>query len=128
MKNGPTSTSSQTDWARIDAMRDEDIDLSETPEATPEDFARGVLQVGGKPVARGKRRVNIYLDNWIVEMFKQRAGERGYQTLINEALAQHLLERDITSLVRRVVREELQAVQAVPQRTARRQAKERAAQ
>jgi uncharacterized protein (DUF4415 family) len=115
MKNEPTSTSSQTDWARIDAMRDEDIDLSDIPEATAEDFARGVLQVGGKPVARGKRRVNIYLDHWIVEMFKQRAGARGYQTLINAALAQHLLKRDITSLVRRVVREELQAAQAAPQ-------------
>ena len=110
MKNTPISaSSSQTDWARIDAMRDEDIDLAEIPEATAEDFARGVLQVGGKPVERGKRRVTIYLDAWIVEMFKQKAGARGYQTLINEALAQHLLERDLTSLVRRVVREELQA-------------------
>ena len=57
--------------------------------------------------------MNIYLDAWIVELFKQRAGKRGYQTLINAALAQHLLAQDLDSRVRRIVREELQALQAL---------------
>ena len=30
--------------------------------------------------------MNIYLDSATVEYFKTEAGERGYQTLINEAL------------------------------------------
>jgi hypothetical protein len=31
---------SKTDWARVDAQRDEDIDLSDNPEVTPEMFAK----------------------------------------------------------------------------------------
>jgi uncharacterized protein (DUF4415 family) len=34
----------------------------------------------------GKTRVNIHLDNDVIAHFKQAAGERGYQTLINAAL------------------------------------------
>jgi len=37
-------------------------------------------------VLPAKQRMNIYLDSDIVEHFKAEAGERGYQTLINEAL------------------------------------------
>jgi hypothetical protein len=36
----------QTDWKRIDAMTDDDIDFSDNPEATPEMFARAVLRSG----------------------------------------------------------------------------------
>jgi uncharacterized protein (DUF4415 family) len=116
MKNARTSASStsesQTDWARVDAMRDEDINFSDIPELTAEQMARGHLEVGGKPVKRGKQRVNIYLDAWVVEMFRQKAGGRGYQTLINEALVQHLTGQEMVTLLRRVVREELQATRA----------------
>jgi uncharacterized protein (DUF4415 family) len=116
MKNARTSDSStsesQTDWARIDAMRDEDINFSDIPELTAEQMARGHLEVGGKPVKRGKQRVNIWLEAWVVEMFKQQAGGRGYQTLINEALMQHLTHQDMETLLRRVVREELQAAKS----------------
>ena len=31
---------SQTDWARVDAMTDEEIDYTDIPEATEEMFAR----------------------------------------------------------------------------------------
>ncbi len=31
MNNEPTSSNSQTDWQRLDAMSDEDIDLSDCP-------------------------------------------------------------------------------------------------
>ena len=108
-------------------MQDQDIDLSESPELSAEEMAQGTLQVRGKPVERGKRRVNIYLDAWIVEMFKHRAGTRGYQTLINEALVQYLTQQDVETRLRRVLREELQAILASSQRTAptaRRQATE----
>jgi uncharacterized protein (DUF4415 family) len=117
MKNARTSDSpaSQTDRARVDAMQDADTDLSDIPEVSAAAMARGRLRVGGKPVERGKRRVTLYLDAWIIEMFKQQAGPRGYQTLINQVLAQHLLAEDLTSLVRRIVREEL-ARQAPTQR------------
>jgi uncharacterized protein (DUF4415 family) len=90
-------------------MRDADINFADNPEWTAEDFARGHLEVGGKAVKRGKQRVNICLEAWVVEVFKQKAGGRGYQTLINEALVQYLTHQDLETLLRRVVHEELQA-------------------
>ena len=108
MSKASSSDISQTDWARIEAMRDEDIDLSEVPEITEEQMARAVLRVRGVPVERGKRRVNMFLDAFIVEYFKARAGERGYQTLINEALAEYIRRQTLEDTLRRVIREELQ--------------------
>ena len=88
-------------------MQDEDIDLSEVPEVTEEQMARAVLRVGGVPVTRGKRRVNMFLDAFIIEYFKAKAGERGYQTLMNDALAEYIRGHDLEDAVRRVIREEL---------------------
>ncbi len=42
---------SLTDFKRLDAMRDEDIDFSDIPPMTPEMFAKAVVRVGWKPVA-----------------------------------------------------------------------------
>jgi uncharacterized protein (DUF4415 family) len=78
------------------------------PEVTDEQLARGILRVGGQPVERGKQRVTLYLDRWVVEMFKAKAGDRGYQTLINEALVQYLQQPDMETFVRCIVRDELQ--------------------
>ena len=36
----------------------------------------------------GKKRISIMLDTAVIEHFKAAAGERGYQTLINETLRQ----------------------------------------
>ncbi len=47
------------------------------------------------------------LDASIVAWFKIQAGDRGYQTLINETLKQAINHHDIESTLRRVVREEL---------------------
>ena len=87
-------------------MSDTDIDLSDIPEITPEQAARGVLRVAGKTVPRGKRRLTMYLDAAIVEFFKARAGERGYQTLINEALKEAIERESLEDTLRRVIREE----------------------
>lgn len=60
----------------------------------------------------GKTRITIMLDDEIVKRFKaesERTG-KGYQTLINDALAQHvgLVEAPVTATqVRKIVREEL---------------------
>lgn len=107
MSKPSTSTTSQTDWERIESMQDEDIDLSEVPEVTEEQMDRAILRVGGNRVARGKRRVNMFLDAFIVEFFKAKAGERGYQTLINEALVEYIRHHDLEDTVRRVIRDEL---------------------
>jgi uncharacterized protein (DUF4415 family) len=86
-----SSKASQTDWEGIDAMQDEDIDLSEIPEVTKEQMKRAVLRIGGKPVERGQRRVDLLLDAFIVEYFEAKAGEQGYQALINQALTEYIL-------------------------------------
>ncbi len=64
------------------------------------------------PVAIGKTRITIYLDDVVIEQFKalsERTG-KGYQTLINETLRAHLDVGDqplTAELVRKIVREEL---------------------
>jgi hypothetical protein len=50
MKKRDTSRKSQTDWKRLKAMKDEAIDLSDSPELTPEMFARAVVRRGLNPV------------------------------------------------------------------------------
>ena len=55
----------------------------------------------------GKQRVSIMLDGAIIAFFKAKAGERGYQTLINQALRQAMTGEQIESTLRKVIREEL---------------------
>ncbi|MCM2288096.1 MAG: BrnA antitoxin family protein [Sulfuritalea sp.] len=59
-----------------------------------------------------KKRVTLYLDAALVEHFKHMAGERGYQTLINETLKSSVQTADIAETVRRVIREELKGRKA----------------
>lgn len=54
-----------------------------------------------------KQRVNIFLDGAVIEHFKAKAGDRGYQTLINEALKQAIQAEGIEAVVRKTIREEL---------------------
>jgi uncharacterized protein (DUF4415 family) len=90
MNNSSSSKISQTDWVRIHAMQDEDIDLSDIPEASEEQMAQAVFRVGGVPVDRGKQQVSMMLDTFIIEYFKRKAGEQDYQTLINAALSDYI--------------------------------------
>jgi hypothetical protein len=66
MNKNSTSKASQTDWAYIEALQDEDIDLSDIREVTEDQMAQAVLRVGGQPVPRGKVRVTMFLDAAIV--------------------------------------------------------------
>jgi len=76
------------------------------------DFSRA--KRGAVVATRGKTRITIYLDDEIVQRFKaesERTG-KGYQTLINEALALPKQEPPVTaSQVRKILREELEATQ-----------------
>lgn len=60
-------------------------------------------------VMPAKQRVNIYLDSAIVEHFKSLAGERGYQTLINEALKDSIHAQALEKTIRHAIRQELKA-------------------
>jgi uncharacterized protein (DUF4415 family) len=61
-------------------------------------------------VLPNKQRVNIFLDGAVIEHFKLKAGDRGYQTLINEALRQAILAESLEGVVRKTIREELARV------------------
>ena len=109
MSNNSTSRVSQTDWEYVDTLRDEDIDLSDIPEVTAEQMERAQLRVGGQPIPKGKVRVSMLLDAAIVAYFKGQAGERDYQTLVNETLKANIRGHDLEAILRRVIREELSA-------------------
>lgn len=80
--------------------------------SNPVDFARG--RRGAVVSTRGKTRITIYLDDEIIERFKALSKQtgKGYQTLINEALAAHDVKapKPVTAAqIRKIVREELAA-------------------
>ena len=90
----------------------------DAPKLTQKDFDKARFRVGGKDVTRaewqaatrarvGKLRINIMLDALIVEHFKALAGERGYQTIINDTLRRVIEAGHIEADIRRVIREEL---------------------
>jgi uncharacterized protein (DUF4415 family) len=87
MSNDPTSRESQTDWQRLDAMSDEEIDLSDCPEITPEQFSRAVVR-RGLPMAKSKAQVTLRIDSEVLEWFKSQG--RGYQTQINALLKAYM--------------------------------------
>ena len=73
---------------------------------------RATFRVGLKPAPR-KRRVTILLDTVLVEYFRAKAGGRGYQTLINDALRQSVEREELEETLRRIIREELDKTQPV---------------
>ena len=65
------------------------------------------------PTAPGKTRITIRLDSGVIEWFKSRVNEAGggnYQTLINEALKDHIQQHGLERTLRRLIREELRRV------------------
>ena len=67
------------------------------------------------PAPKGKTRITIRIDDDILEWFRgevDAAGGGNYQTLINNALREHITSQQepIEVILRRVVREELTAV------------------
>ncbi|MFQ5343644.1 MAG: BrnA antitoxin family protein [Anaerolineae bacterium] len=87
MSRESTLKQSLTDWERLDALQDEDIDLSDIPEITPEMFAKAVVHRGLKPAPR-KQQVTIRLDGDVLDWF--RAQGKGYQTRINSLLRAYM--------------------------------------
>lgn len=88
------SKTSQTDWKRIDAMKDEDIDFSDIPEITPEMFARGVRLRNFKVIPR-KKQLTLRVDSDVVDWYKNQGP--GYQTRINSLLRAYMKEHQRNS-------------------------------
>ena len=88
------------------------IDKDEYPEITQADFDRAIFRQGLDPIEK-KQRITIMLDPEIIHYFKAKAGKRGYQTLINDALKNLISfdfkgqEEGLEVLLRKIIREEL---------------------
>lgn len=63
-----------------------------------------------EPAPLQKQKINIALDSEIVAWFKQKAGVRGYQTLINKTLREAMQSQTLEETLRKVIREELHIV------------------
>jgi uncharacterized protein (DUF4415 family) len=73
------------------------------------DFSRAKRGPVVKPEP-GKTKISIRLDNAVLDFFRglvDKAGGGNYQTLINDALLEHVHGRSTLDVVRQVVREEL---------------------
>ena len=87
MSKSTISKKSQTDWERLDSLEEEDIDLSDIPELTPEMFAKAVVKTGLKN-KESKSQLTIRGDRDVLAWFKLQG--RGYQTRINSLLRAYM--------------------------------------
>ena len=84
MRKKPISNKSVTNWRRIRTMKDQDLNLSDSPELTPNLLARAVVRRGLKPIKPRKTQFTIRLDHDVLAWYRSRG--RGYQTEINALL------------------------------------------
>jgi uncharacterized protein (DUF4415 family) len=73
---------SKTDWARVNAKKDSEIDYSDIPALDKEFFKKAVLWPGTK------QQITLRLDPDVVDYFKKKG--RGYQTMINAVLRKYV--------------------------------------
>ena len=81
---------------------------------TEYDFSQG-KRGAIDPLPTGKTRITIRLDDEVLEWFREQvhmAGGGNYQTLINDALCEHIKNHrePLETTLRRVLREELERV------------------
>lgn len=70
---------SETDWARIDRMTDEDIDTSDSPPLDDDFFARAEWRMPEK-----KRAVTLSVDSEVLKWFEGQGAD--FQQRVNAAL------------------------------------------
>jgi uncharacterized protein (DUF4415 family) len=90
MSKHSSSKVSKTDWKRVDALRDGEIDLTDNPEVTPEQFAKAIVRRGLSP-APSKEQVTLRLDADVLKWFRSQG--KGYQTTINSLLRAYMETR-----------------------------------
>ncbi|MEM7536062.1 MAG: BrnA antitoxin family protein [Chloroflexota bacterium] len=80
---------SKTDWARLEAMSDDEIDTSDIPPLDETFFTQGELRL-----PKSKPMISIRIDADVLEWFKAQGA--GYQTRMNAVLRLYM-ERQIQS-------------------------------
>jgi uncharacterized protein (DUF4415 family) len=88
--NKLSSSKTKTDWDRVDALAEKDIDLSDNPEVTPEMFAKAVVRRGLVAIPP-KEQVTLRLDSDVLKWFRSQG--KGYQTQINALLRAYVEAR-----------------------------------
>lgn len=83
MRKHSTKKRSRTNWVKIDALKDKEIDTSDIPEQGKAFFKRAVLRL-----PEPKTAVTIRLDRQVLEWFKSKGP--GYQTRINALLRAYM--------------------------------------
>lgn len=73
---------SKTDWVKIKALKDKEIDFSDAPELGDDFFAGATLWPGKK------KQITLRLDPDVIDFFKTKG--RGYQSSINAALRRYM--------------------------------------
>jgi uncharacterized protein (DUF4415 family) len=78
---------SRTDWAKVDALTDDQIDYSDIPEQGEEFFKAAQVVL-----PQAKAKVSIRLDSQVVDFFKTKAAREGgrYQSWINAVLKEYV--------------------------------------
>jgi uncharacterized protein (DUF4415 family) len=74
---------SRTDWVKVDAMTDDEIDYSEIPELGPDFFQNAVLRMPESKVS-----ITVRVDKDVLDWFKQQGA--GYQTRINALMRAYM--------------------------------------
>ena len=81
----------RTDWARIDAMTEAEIEHNAVDDELENDFIdwEGPVWEGiPAPFGTGKKLLSVRIDNDVVDWFK--AQGKGYQTRINAVLREYM--------------------------------------
>lgn len=82
MREKRTAKRSKTDWAKVDALKDDGLDYVDSPEIDESFWAQAVLLPGSK------QQITLRLDRDVLHYFKSRG--KGYQTAINAVLRRYV--------------------------------------
>jgi uncharacterized protein (DUF4415 family) len=82
MKVNGTKKRSRTNWKRVDALRDSEIDLSDSPELGSKFFGHAIRWPGKK------KQITLRLDPDVLGFFRRHG--KGYQTAINAVLRHYM--------------------------------------
>lgn len=87
MRKKSTSKKLGSDFKRLSAMTDDEIDTRDIPQVTPEQFARAIVRRGLESVPP-KAQLTIRVDLEVLDWFRKQG--RGYQTRINALLRAYM--------------------------------------
>lgn len=85
MNANNSRNSSQTDWAALEAMSDEDIDYSDIPPLTDDFFKNAILRL---PAKQARHLVELEPD--VLKWFQEQGAD--YKILVNSALRRYIAD------------------------------------